>query len=319
MANRCKLSLQGTSAKAGDVLNLVVTRATPSTVIATLASAAPDTASTSLSQTGKLISFLLTGQPSPQPASLAANQPLLQAPPTAGQALAPLLKQAISESGLFYESHQARWLSGETDAAATLMREPQGRSPAAGTQPPATGAAATAGTTASSAATGTTSPTRRRPGPSPRAKRPRSSAPKRPLPPRHAPRRRFPIDCCRWCTQQLDALATNHYAWRGMAWPGQRVEWDIDDPSGDSAEKTRGRAGGWRSSLRLTLPKLGAVEARLHLTDAGVSLHFVADEGRRRATAARPRRTGEALAQASVPMTGMSVEVTAPGADHGET
>ncbi|MBX3684756.1 MAG: flagellar hook-length control protein FliK [Rhodocyclaceae bacterium] len=313
------LSLQGTSAKAGDVLNLVVTRATPSTVIATLASAAPDTASTSLSQTGKLISFLLTGQPSPQPASLAANQPLLQAPPTAGQALAPLLKQAISESGLFYESHQARWLSGETDAA-TLMREPQGRSPAAGTQPPATGAAATAGTTASSAATGTTSPTPQAAGAlaegeaatvqraeASSAAQARAAAP--------IPDRLLPV-----VHQQLDALATNHYAWQGMAWPGQRVEWDIDDPSGDSAgEDPEAAQAGWRSSLRLTLPKLGAVEARLHLTDAGVSLHFVADED-----AAEPLRRGraelaEALAQASVPMTGMSVEVTAPGADHGET
>ena len=99
----------------------------------------------------------------------------------------------------------------------------------------------------------------------------------------------------------------------GRAWrdPGQRVEWDIGDPSGDSAGRPRGRAGGWRSSLRLTLPKLGAVPRRGCISPAGVSLHFVADEGRRQATAARPRQTGRSPGTASVPMTGMSVEVTA--------
>ena len=46
------LSLRGATAKAGDVLNLVVARTTPGTVIATLASATPEPSSTSLSQTG---------------------------------------------------------------------------------------------------------------------------------------------------------------------------------------------------------------------------------------------------------------------------
>lgn len=301
------LSLQGTSAKTGDVLNLVVTRATPTTVIATLASAAPDTASTSLSQTGRLISFLLTGQPAPKPASLAANQPLLQAPPTSGQALAPLLKQALAESGLFYESHQARWLSGATDAS-TLMREPQGRTPPA---PAANSATSPASTTLSAS-----QPAASETGEAAANAAQRAEANATP-PPRQAapiPDRLLPV-----VHQQLDALATNHYAWQGMAWPGQKVEWDIDDPAGNPDQGgSDAEQAGWRSSLRLTLPKLGTVEARLHLTDSGVSLHFVAEEN-----AAEPLRSGrvalaEALAGAKVPMTGMSVELATDSDDNGQ-
>ncbi|HDR9087073.1 TPA: flagellar hook-length control protein FliK [Burkholderia vietnamiensis] len=46
------------------------------------------------------------------------------APPTA--ALRAALAQAVSESGLFYESHLAQWLAGQRPLAA-LMREPQAR------------------------------------------------------------------------------------------------------------------------------------------------------------------------------------------------
>ena len=304
------LSLRGATAKAGDVLNLVVARTTPGTVIATLASATPEPSSTSLSQTGKLISFLLTGQPTPQPASLAANRPLLQAPPTAGQALVPLLRQALSESGLFYESHQARWLSGETDAT-TLMREPQGRAAPPAAQSPANSAARTAnapppsGVIAASDEAVATSNTPRTEAPPPTQQRQAAAIPERLLPVVH---------------QQLDALATNHYAWQGMAWPGQRVEWDIDDPAGNpQGDGADPEQVGWRSSLRLTLPRLGSIEARLHLTEAGVSLHFVADE-----SAAEPLRSGraalaEALAEARVPMTGMSVELATEAGTDGES
>ena len=55
--------------------------------------------------------------------------------------LASRLSTALEQSGLFYESHQARWLAGKLDTAA-LMQEPQGRSP----MPPATPAAAPGGT-----------------------------------------------------------------------------------------------------------------------------------------------------------------------------
>jgi len=54
------------------------------------------------------------------------------APPVA--ALRAALAQAVSESGLFYESHLAQWLAGQRPLAA-LMREPQARLTAEPVQP----------------------------------------------------------------------------------------------------------------------------------------------------------------------------------------
>ena len=56
------------------------------------------------------------------------------APPVA--ALRAALAQAVSESGLFYESHLAQWLAGQRPLAA-LMREPQARLTAEPVQPAA--------------------------------------------------------------------------------------------------------------------------------------------------------------------------------------
>ncbi len=135
-----------TAAKAGDTLELVVAQTTPKAVFARLANPegavpANSSAPSTLSPAGKLISFLLTGQPPPKPAVLANNQPLINTPPTQGAPLVPMLRQALAQSGLFYESHQAQWLSGKTTLAA-LQREPQAQ---AGT---GAGAGASAGASA---------------------------------------------------------------------------------------------------------------------------------------------------------------------------
>ncbi|RQR28639.1 flagellar hook-length control protein FliK [Burkholderia sp. Bp9143] len=67
------------------------------------------------------------------PASdVAAARAAAAAPPVA--ALRAALAQAVSESGLFYESHLAQWLAGQRPLAA-LMREPQARLTTAPVQP----------------------------------------------------------------------------------------------------------------------------------------------------------------------------------------
>ncbi|QVN17593.1 flagellar hook-length control protein FliK [Burkholderia pyrrocinia] len=62
------------------------------------------------------------------PSSAAAARETTALPPVA--ALRAALAQAVSESGLFYESHLAQWLAGQRPLAA-LMREPQARLTAA--------------------------------------------------------------------------------------------------------------------------------------------------------------------------------------------
>jgi hypothetical protein len=125
-------------AKAGDVLDLVVTSNNDKTISAKLADttqpATTAAAQTRLSPAGQLISQLLTGRHSEsQPATLNRNEPLLPAPPAKAAALTPVLRQAVSESGLFYESHQAQWVEGETSLE-SLLREPQGQSSPASQQ-----------------------------------------------------------------------------------------------------------------------------------------------------------------------------------------
>lgn len=271
------------SVKAGDTLELVVSHVTPRAVFATLAQPTTGDAAAAtrpaLSQAGKLISFLLTGQPAAETASLAGGEPLLASPPSPGAGAAQLaarLGTAVGQSGLFYESHQARWLSGQIDTA-SLQQEPQGRLGATQTTP--------AGTATSESTTATT--------PRPAAESP---------PP--IPERLLPL-----VHQQLDAIATQHMVWQGQVWPGQMMEWEIEDPEHDRTAAEEGAESYWNTTLRLTMPGLGGVEARLHLTPAGVAVRLIADsDTTRNALDASQQQLADALAAANVPLTGLVAE-----------
>ncbi|WP_449192511.1 flagellar hook-length control protein FliK [Thauera sp.] len=271
-----------TAAKSGDTLELEVSQVTPRAVFARIVgqeAAATVTASAqpALSQTGRLISFLLTGQPAAQPASLAANQPLLAAPPANGAQLAPLLRQALGQSGLFYESHQADWVLGRRDTA-SLTSEPQGqaqtRSTAPGASQAVTGQAVHQGVASPKSGAQSGQPAAAEG--SERAAQARGAA----LADEAAPVRTAPIPdrLIPIVHQQLDALATQQYVWHGQAWPGQAVEWRIEDPERDDGSAEEETAHGWDSTLRLTLPRLGGVEAQLHLNGKQVALRLRADE-----------------------------------------
>lgn len=222
------------AAQAGDSVEIVITRHTAQAVFAQLADAAgPGTANSvrpMLSPTGQLISFLLHGQPAPRAVALAEGQPLLPMPPQ-GQAapLAAALRQALAQSGLFYESHQLQWLSGRFDAAG-LRREPQAAQ-MPGQQSLANAAASW------------------------------SAMPDRLLPLVH---------------QQLEGLASQQYALQGQAWPGQPFELIIDDPEEQNAQQGQDVDSDWQTTLRVSMPQLGTVEARLHLTRDGVGLRLSA-------------------------------------------
>lgn len=341
------------SPRPGQTLALEVTRNTPQAlhaqVVAPQVAAEPAPA---LSQIGRLIGVLLTGQPAAGPAPLAAGRPLLTAPPAGGAALVPLLRDALSQSGLFYESHQVQWLAGRLPTAA-LLREPQGQIMTTASQPalqstpqvalpgvipqasqpeltpqpfaPAyTPEAAPAPERVSpeAAALGDEASGTRITGSPPYGAELEKGASPASLasgaeraegaPPAEGhrgtaasaiPERLMPL-----VGQQLDALATHQFAWQGQVWPGQTMEWEIEDPTG-------GSAGGaaedhtWNTSLRLTMPRLGAVEARLQLSAGGVSVRLLAAEPEARAALAAGREAlAGALAGARLPLLGLSVE-----------
>lgn len=306
------------SANTGDTLELVVTQSTPKAVFAQLAEptlTGNEGARPTLSAAGRLIGFLLTGQPAPQPASLAAGKPIVAAPPTnnAAATLAPALQQALSQSGLFYESHQLQWLSGKL-ATSALLQEPQGehlrgtaaqpagpadaaalaRSPVplrAGAEmaanAPAQGAGATAMPANESDAASGTNPAQ--------APGMRTAA---------LPERLVPV-----VYQQLDAMATQNYVWQGQVWPGQTMEWEIEDPQHDREPSSDEPPTEWKTTLRLSLPRLGGVEALLILTPAGVALRLMADDEATVAALANAQaELDSALEAANVPLTGFVAE-----------
>jgi len=126
------------SAKPGDTLELEVTESDGKLTLAFVANrtsgssaAQPqESVSTSLSTAGKVIGNLLTpldgeGKQA-APAPLNRSQPLVESMPKSAADLAPVLKQALAQSGMFYEAHQARWVTGQLPTSA-LLQEPQGK------------------------------------------------------------------------------------------------------------------------------------------------------------------------------------------------
>jgi hypothetical protein len=119
------------SAKPGDSLNLEVVQTEGRIAFAiakpqVAATGAQLSATTTLSTTGQLIAGLLSdaSEGPGQAAVLNGNRPVLANPAAPGQGNAPVLQKAVTESGLFYESHQAGWIAGKTTEAA-LRGEPQ--------------------------------------------------------------------------------------------------------------------------------------------------------------------------------------------------
>ena len=82
--------------------------------------------------------------------------------------------------------------------------------------------------------------------------------------------------------QQLDLLATGEFRWIGEAWPGVRVDWNIQQDDYDARDPHHG-AGGvdpddipWRTRLTLALPQLGTVDAELTLTGSTLAVRVQA-------------------------------------------
>ncbi|MCL4724382.1 MAG: flagellar hook-length control protein FliK [Rhodocyclaceae bacterium] len=255
------------SAAPGDTLELVVAARTPRLIVAEQAAEGASRQSPpTLSRAARMIGTLLAGdEAAPRPATISRAAPLLPAAQPLAALLAPALRQAIVESGLFYEAHQALWVAGRYPAEA-LAREPQARrappqpapQPAAASQ---TGEAAPAGKPpADAVATGAAAA-------------------------RGVPAAELPAELQPLVHQQLNAAATAHLVWRGEIWPGQNLHWEIEEQREEQREEERdaqGEAGeetaaAWTTRLKLSLPRLGALQVTLGLAPAKVSLAITAD------------------------------------------
>jgi len=276
------------SAKAGDSLELLVTESDGKLALAVLSRPGaegekPGTATT-LSRTAQLISTLFSGPRDAKGGTTAlplnGNQPILSTPSGNAQDLLPMLKQAIAQSGMFYEAHQAEWVEGRF-AKTALLQEPQGKlsSPLAFE---ANETALTAQAKTPAEATAAPHPTT---GPAPTAgvdvgagKATISSAQStqsaaQPV----APQAQALVQ------QQLDALATQNFSWQGQVWPGQDMRWEIDEDAAWNGQDDDDTAPKWTTRLHLTLPNLGEVDAQIRLNGDQITLAMSAGNADTRA------------------------------------
>ena len=281
------------SAKSGDSLELQVTENDGKLALAVLSrtdgsagKAGAESVPTTLSRTGQLISSLFAGTNRAQgrdahAVPLNGNQPIATAPPNTAQDLLPLLKQAITQSGMFYESHQAEWVEGRLPKAA-LLQEPQGKlssptafasalaeeqgvsqnQPRASTGEPAVAARITADLAQSSNTSVEGS----------KAAIAQSQTSGQVVAPQTQP----------LVQQQLEALATQNFSWQGQVWPGQEMRWAIDEDATRSEQDGEDSAPRWSTRLHLTLPNLGEVDARIRLEGNSIAISMVADSAETR-------------------------------------
>lgn len=294
------------SAKSGDSLDLEVVNTDGKLTLAVVAKQPAETATreavaTTLSRTGQLIATLLADADnrttSAKATPLNGSSPIAARPPTPEETLAPLLQKAITESGVFYESHLAQWVEGKIPTE-QLLREPQGQlsqllrnAPSAEARSPNPAAPPQA-------------PTEEQPTQQTRA--PQTSHPGSPVttpPPGNASLASGPAvalagqpaaqpadrtgspamtspsagqvspELTPMVQHQLDALASQTYTWQGQVWPGQDMYWEIsEEQQGRSGPNEEVQAQAWNTSVRLTLPLLGDVEASLQIRGDRLSL-----------------------------------------------
>ena len=208
-----------------------------------------------LSAAGRLLAGLAgSGYGARAAAVEGSAEPLVAKGPDAIR-LASALRDVLTASGLFYESHLAEWVVGERPRQ-QLAREPQTHFapvPQAASdqlERPAPNAVEVLGPVAERIALGEP-PAARDDG------LPLSSAARELV------------------GQQLNLLEAGHVVWQGTAWPGQTIEWEVRE--GSTQGEVSSPLDNWTTRLRLELPHLGEVAAHLTWRHGRLALRIAAD------------------------------------------
>lgn len=182
-------------------------------------------------------------------AQISSATPLLQTAPTDVLQLARGLRTALSQSGLFYEAHQVQWLNGERTLQA-LRQEPQGQ--LTPMPPPVRANELSAQPNLAHSAT---------------MKLDVGAAGDAAVHPQSVP----------LIQQQLHALDTRQVIWQGEVWPGQTMQWEIEEDARRSGNGAEGESPTWHTQLYLELPTLGGVNAKLAFVDGRIQLDIASD------------------------------------------
>jgi len=246
--------------RAGDQLELTFRTAEPRLSFALsehTVQASPATISPAAYRLSRLMA-LAQGAASVRPDM--AFAPLLDAHPFDPAGMAASLQRSLSFSGLFYESHLLRWLSGERTLA-ELLKESRARLSAlrgrengeecrnlrqdvealhqetTGPDASPLGSSEAAGTLEEMLGTASLSS--------------------------------LPL-----VREQLAVLLSGVVRWQGEVWPDQEMEWDLER----EAEGPEGaEEPAWRTTIRLQLPNLGTVSATLAVSGEGIRGELLSD------------------------------------------
>lgn len=297
------------SAKSGDSLELQVVENDGKVALALLAKGGEKEVgagvTATLSQAGKLISSLMgdeTAQTPGKGAVLNGGNPILATLPSedgsATPQLARALQQAVGNSGLFYESHQAKWVTGQLPRDA-LLAEPQGQ--LSQLRPLPAQAQATT-TVPADTPRGVATPL-----PAANESTAAQPAPANTAAPTPTAITAVAPETAQLVQQQLAALANQVFAWQGQVWPGQDMRWEI------SEEDQRRQSGGdeaprWQTHLHLQLPSLGGIDAELRLQGSSLTLQLSAPpESSQRLQGAAPALQ-QALSDAGLTLTALDIQ-----------
>ncbi|MNU54080.1 Flagellar hook-length control protein FliK [compost metagenome] len=225
----------------------------------------------------------------------AASHAALAAGGPSARALGQALRVALQTSGLFYESHLTDMVFGRTNPS-TLQNEPQAHlakdASQANTQN--RGRAESSGASRSGAGAGADAPS----GPASSG----SSTPGAPIAGIHQ-------DLTVLVRQQLDVLANQTLHWQGEAWPGTPMEWEVErDPYGADRESA---VPTWATRLKLDLPRLGLVDARLNLAGDQIVLQLIAPHSATEINGSSDTLRSRLLA-AGLTLSNLSVSVVEP-------
>lgn len=215
-----------------------------------------------VSDTGRWLSSFLgeaAGQV-PAQATLGILRTLLAEPTTDASMLGRVLQQGLRESGLFYESHLARWFGGDYPLE-EILREPQGRlSPRLAQKGEQTGTPADELVRAG-VRTGL-------------AEIMEAVFKKAGTSMAHegiADQRTLQI-----VSEQLSTLQSGQLVVRGDLFPGQRLEWAVAEREA-GRNQSGGRERSWETSVTISLPHLGPITALLTLDGSRVAVKVRAE------------------------------------------
>ncbi|OIR11444.1 flagellar hook-length control protein FliK [mine drainage metagenome] len=255
----------------GDTIILQVASLQPRLTFTLAASSNPVSTPESLSAASRLLSSL-----SQQPLERSYVRPIQSAPLWTGEQVQPdttqlagKLHDALSHSGLFYESHQAQWIAG-TRPTTQLLQEPQNQ--LAQFQPkPAQ-----------------PQPDQQMPAQSQQAPIAKGMESSNPISNAAAGSEQrntvahIPDHLQTLVQQQMNALETHQVLWQGQVWQGQEMRWEVREESQPRNAQPQ-ESGQWTTRIDLDLPHLGSISAQLNFSGNALKLSFSAPDAQTRA------------------------------------